>query len=81
MQKLILEIFDQVNVEIPDLPEMEKDLSKQIDAVWEKLEGYVPQEYQDEFSRRIFEAAGIAERKGFELGVKYMAKLFVECLS
>lgn len=81
MQKLILEIFDRVNVEIPDLPEIEKDLSEQIEAIWEELQLLVPQKYYDEISRRLFETAGIAERRGFELGAKYMAKLLMECLS
>lgn len=41
----------------------------------------MPQEFHDEIGRRFFEVSGIAERKGFELGMKYMAKLLLECLS
>ena len=77
MQKMIMEIFDKVNVEIPDLTNMEKDLANQAEAILENLQ---TQEYYDEISRRIFEVAGIAEKKGFELGAKYMVKLLVECL-
>lgn len=80
MQKQILDIFDKVNVGIPNLPEMEKELSEQVDAIVENMQEHMPQEYHDEISRRLFEVSGIAERKGFELGVKYMARLFVECL-
>ena len=79
MQKMIMEIFDKVNVEIPDLTNMEKDLANQAEAILENLQTQVPQEYYDEISRRIFEVAGIAEKKGFELGAKYMVKLLVEC--
>lgn len=81
MQKFILDIFDKVSVEIPDLPEAEKELAEQIEAIAQALDVQVPQEYHDEISRRLFEASCIAERKGFELGVKYMAKLLYECLS
>ena len=35
----------------------------------------------DEIDRCLLEVSGIAEKKGFEIGVKYMMKLFVECLS
>lgn len=81
MKKIILEIFDRVNLEIPDLPEMENDLSRQVEAILEIMREQVPQEYHDEIDRYLFEVSGIAERKGFELGAKYMAKLLIECLS
>lgn len=81
MQKMILEIFDKVNVEIPDLPKIEENLTEQIEDIVESIQEQMPQQYHDEIGRRFFEVSGIAERKGFELGVKYMAKLFVECLS
>lgn len=81
MQKLILEIFDRVNVEIPHLPETEDDLTEQIEIILENVQEKIPREYHDEINRRCFEISGIAERKGFELGMKYMAKLLVECLS
>lgn len=81
MRKMILDIFDKINVEIPDLPRMEEDLARQVETVLENMQGKVPQRYHDEISRYFFEVSGIAERKGFELGVKYMTKLLVECLS
>lgn len=81
MRKMILDIFDKVNVEIPDLPQMEENLTGQIEDIVESIQEQMPQQYHDEISRRFFEVSGIAERKGFELGVKYMVKLFVECLS
>lgn len=81
MRKMILDIFDKVNVEIPDLPRMEENLTEQIEDIVESIQEQMPQQYHDEISRRFFEVSGIAERKGFELGVKYMVKLFVECLS
>lgn len=81
MQKLILEIFDRVNVDIPQMSETEKDLTEQIEIILENIQEKMPQEYHDEINRRFFEISGIAEKKGFELGMKYMAKLIVECLS
>ena len=48
MQKMIMEIFDKVNVEIPDLTNMEKDLANQAEAILENLQTQVPQEYYDE---------------------------------
>ena len=81
MQKLILDVFDRVNIEIPNLMEMEKDLSEQIESILDEMQDQIPQEYLDDVGRRIFEISNIAERKGFELGMKYMAKLLIECLS
>ncbi len=81
MQKMILDIFDRVNSEIPNLAETERAMSQEIEAVLEAAQEKIPQEYHDELDRSLFEAASLAERKGFELGVKYMAKLFIECLS
>ena len=81
MKKMILELFDKANVEIPGLPEMEEELERQVEDVMESIREQIPQKYHDEISRCFFEVSGIADRKGFELGAKYMAKLFVECLS
>lgn len=81
MQKIILNIFDKVNIEIPNLAETEKDLSEQIESILDDMQVQIPQEYHDNIGRYIFEVSNIAERKGFELGMKYMAKLLVECLS
>ncbi|MDE5697458.1 MAG: hypothetical protein K2I96_08630 [Lachnospiraceae bacterium] len=81
MQKLILEIFDRVNVEIPDLLKVEKDLTEQVEIILETMQERMPHEYHDDIGRYLFEVSGIAERKGFELGMKYMAKLLMESLS
>ncbi len=81
MQSLILEIFDKVSINIPDLPEMEQNIAKQVEAIFAGMEEQMPQELQNEIEKRFFEVSGIAERKGFELGVRYMAKLLLECLS
>lgn len=81
MQKLIIEIFDKVNINLPDLPETEQTIAKQVEAILADMEEQMPQEFHDEIGRRFFEVSGIAERKGFELGMKYMAKLLLECLS
>lgn len=80
MQKIILQIFDKVNTDIPGLADTEDEVAKEVEAVLESMQGLIPQEYCDEIDRRLFEVSGIAERKGFELGVKYMAKLLMECL-
>lgn len=69
MQKLILEIFDRVNVDIPQMSETEKDLTEQIEIILENIQEKMPQEYHDEINRRFFEISGIAEKKGFELGI------------
>lgn len=81
MQKIILQIFDKVNTDIPGLADTEDEVAKEVEAVLESMQGLIPQEYCDEIDRRLFEVSGIAERKGFELGIKYMAKLLMECLS
>lgn len=79
-QTIILQIFDKVNTGIPSLEDAEGELAKEVEAVMEAMQGQIPQEYHDEIDRRLFEVSGMAERKGFELGVKYMAKLLMECL-
>lgn len=81
MQKLILDIFDKVNIGIPDLTEMEQDLTEQIESILDAMLNQIPEEYHDDIGRHVFEVSGLAERKGFELGVKYMVKLLMECLS
>lgn len=81
MQKLILDIFDKVSVEIPDLIEMEEELTEQIEVILQVIEEQMPQEFYNEIEKHFFEISGLAERKGFELGMKYMAKLLFECLS
>ncbi|MCI8902125.1 MAG: hypothetical protein HFH76_16230 [Lachnospiraceae bacterium] len=81
MQKMILEIFDRVNIEIPDMAETEKELEEQVEALSEIMQKHIPQEYHEYVDSRLFEAANIAERRGFELGMKCMAKLIFESLS
>lgn len=81
MQKMILEIFDRVNIEIPDMAETEKELEEQVEALSEIMQKHIPQEYHEYVDSRLFAAANIAERRGFELGMKCMAKLIFESLS
>ena len=76
MQEIILEIFDKVNTAIPDLIQTEKDIEQQVETIIEAIQAELPQEYHE-----FFEAANIAERRGFELGMKCMAKLIFESLS
>lgn len=80
MQKLIRDIFERVNADIPNLKETEKEIDEEIEQIISNMQDKIPQEYYNEIDRYIFEAAGVAERKGFELGVQYMAKLLFACL-
>ena len=43
MQKLIIEIFDKVNINIPDLPETEQTIAKQVEAILADMEEQMPQ--------------------------------------
>lgn len=81
MHELILEIFDMVNVKIPDLPETEQNIEGHAKEFLATIEKHTSQAFCDDIEKSFFEVLGIAERKGFELGVKYMAKLLFECLS
>lgn len=81
MQEMILEIFDRVNTAIPDLTQTEKDIEKQVGVIVDEMQAHLPQEYHDYIDSRLFEICNIAERRGFELGMKYMAKLIFESLS
>ncbi len=81
MQEIILEIFDKVNTAIPDLIQTEKDIEQQVETIIEAIQAELPQEYHEYVDSRLFEAANIAERRGFELGMKCMAKLIFESLS
>mgnify|MGYP006968296221 CR=1 FL=1 len=81
MKKIILEIFDKVNIEKSELIEMEKDLTEQVEAISKAVQEQMPREYHDDIDRHFFEVSGIAERTGFELGMKFMVKLLIECLS
>lgn len=81
MQKIISDIFDKINAEIPDWEEKEKTIEEQIDQILSEIQKEIPEKYHDEVGKRLFEISAVAEKKGFELGFKYMAKLFVESLS
>lgn len=81
MQNIILDIFDGVNVKIPELPETEKELEEQIENILEAIQEQMPNGCHIEIDRYLFEVSGIAERKGFELGVKFITRLLAECLS
>ncbi len=80
MEEMIRRIFDKVDMEIPGRMEAERELAEEIEAVFDAMREQIPQEFYDEIDRRLFEVSGMAEKKGFELGMKYMAKLFMECL-
>lgn len=67
-------------MDIPNLLETEKEIEMELEQLLEHMQSQMPQEYEEEIERRIYEAAGIAEKKGFELGVQYMAKLLFACL-
>ena len=81
MSKIILDIFDRVSTEIPNLVEIEDYLSREVEDIIDGMQGTIPKEYHDELNQKVLEVSCIAERKGFELGVKYMAKLLLECFS
>lgn len=81
MQKIISDIFDKINSEIPGWSEKENTIEEQIDQILIEIQGEIPEKYHDEIGKRLFEISAVAEKKGFELGFKYMAKLFIESLS
>lgn len=80
MQKIIPDIFDKINTGIPDWTEKEHHIEEQIEQILSDIQEKIPEKYHDEVGKRLFEISALAEKKGFELGFKYMAKLLIESL-
>lgn len=82
MNELLKKIFDNVNTVLPQqVSETESELSEETMKILQELESVIPEEYHDELEAKVFEVSGIAERSGFELGMKYMIRLLLECMS
>lgn len=68
MQKLIIEIFDKVNINIPDLPETEQTIAKQVEAILADMEEQMPQEFHDEIGRRFLKCQASQSAKDLSWG-------------
>ncbi len=80
MPKIISDIFDKINAGIPDWKEQEHTIEEQIEQILTEIQENIPEKYHDEVGKRLFEISALAEKKGFELGFKYMVKLLMESL-
>lgn len=81
MNKLILDILENVGTKIPQLKETETELSAKALELLQELETQIPEQYHDEIEAVMFQVFQLAEQGGFEVGMKYMSKLLLECLS
>jgi ATP-dependent protease HslVU (ClpYQ) ATPase subunit len=79
--KIINEIFTNINADNPLFKELEKRTADEIMEVLQEAEAAIPEEYHDLIETKTLEASCLAERNGFEAGMKYMCRLLMECLS
>lgn len=81
MGKIIDDIFNKYGQNMPDSNGIEDNIAEKIDLILESFADEVPPELYQKISAAIWETAYVSEMKGFELGMKYFAKLIAECLS
>lgn len=81
MNNLIPDIFENIGTKIPQLEEKEANLSTEALETIQKLEEHIPKQYHDDIETVMFQIFHLAEKGGFEIGMKYMSKLLFECLS
>ena len=81
MTELLLKIYENVIRHEKEAINMEKRITEEVDRVVKPYEGKLNIEELEAMQDIIFDIALTAEQEGFQLGVKYFAKLLAECLS
>lgn len=80
MNKL-LKIYESVIRHEKETTSMEEYVTEEIIQLSKPFEEKLSIEELEELQDAMFSVALTAEQKGFQLGVKYLAKLLAECLS
>ncbi len=81
MGKMLNDIFDKVNCEIPNIDGAEQGIAIEVEVLLEALQEEVTPELYGQIEKTVWQVSFIAEKAGFELGAKYIARLLAECLS
>lgn len=81
MSELLLKIYENVIRYEKEAISMEKRVTEKVDRIGKPYEGKLDIEELETMQDIIFDIALTAEQEGFQLGVKYLAKLLAECLS
>lgn len=81
MSELLLKIYENVIRYEEEAISMEKRITEEVDRITKPYEGKLDIEELETMQDIIFDIALTAEQEGFQLGVKYLAKLLTECLS
>ena len=81
MNNMISDIFDNINMKVLCQEKIESASSSEAMEVIRELKKGFPEDCHDELEAKMFEVFCIAEKSGFEMGVKYMCRLLIECLS
>lgn len=81
MNKLIPDIFENINMKEFYQEEVESTPSSKAMETIQELKKKFPEESHDELEAKMLEVFCIAEKSGFEIGLKYMCRLLMECLS
>ncbi len=76
-----MNIIDTIYFNSQSIREMERSMDSELDEIMSKFsKDTAPEEYE-KVEAAVSAAASVAERKGFELGMKCFARLIIQCLS
>lgn len=78
---LLDDLYRSMYKDIPDLTEVEWNLSEQVETIMEQLKDTISPEDFDRVTDVVFQAVNLAEQEGFKLGMKFMLKFILECLT
>ena len=77
----LLKIFENVVRHSKEAADMEKRVNEEIIQLSKPYEEQLSSKELEKLQDIMFSVALTAEHEGFQLGVKYFAKLLAECLS
>lgn len=81
MSELLLKIYENVIRYEEEAISMEKRITGEVDRLTKPYARKLDIKELETMQDIIFDIALTAEQEGFQLGVKYLAKLLAECLS
>lgn len=80
MNKILDDIFDKVNTDIPNIGDTEQEIAAEVGTLLEALQVEVAPELYTKIEKIVWQAVFTAEKSGFRLGAGYIVKLLAGCL-
>ncbi len=78
---LIDNIYHGTYATMPNAKEAEKKITEEVETCMEPLRERLTEDQYEAVGDFVFQATNIAQQEGFRLGMQYLLKLLLECVS